>query len=141
MKLRSAWLIVLAGALLWSGDMSYRASAQQAPGRDVTVDKDGQMTIIDCNATAVLVTGDDNKITMKGQCYKLTVTGDDNQITGATVNEVTVSGDDNTVSVDAVAKITTSGDDNKVHWKAGIAGKRPEISNTGDDNDLKEGDE
>jgi hypothetical protein len=140
MKLRSAWLIILASTLLWSGDMSYQASPQ-VQGRDVTVDKDDQMTIIDCNATAVLVSGDDNKITLKGQCSKLTVTGDDNQVTGATVNEVTVSGDDNTISVDAVAKITTTGDDNKVRWKAGIAGKRPEVSNTGSDNELKEGDE
>jgi hypothetical protein len=105
MKLRSAWLIILASTLLWSGDMSYQASPQ-VQGRDVTVDKDDQMTIIDCNATAVLVSGDDNKIT-----------------------------------VDAVAKITTTGDDNKVRWKAGIAGKRPEVSNTGSDNELKEGDE
>ncbi|HET9215808.1 MAG TPA: DUF3060 domain-containing protein [Terriglobia bacterium] len=135
MNLRSAWLIVVASVILCAGSLSY-------PGgqvKDVTIDRDDQTTTIECKATAVSISGDDNKVTVTGDCFRLTVSGDDNEVNAMTVTTLAVSGSDNTVSVDTVASVAASGSDNKITWKKGVGGKRPEVSDKGEDNEIKEG--
>src|SRR5688572_1167943 len=130
MNLRTAWLVVAACVLL--------AAGARSQGKDVTISDDDQTTIVDCNAGTATVSGDDNKVTIKGDCRALTVRGDDNVITAATVNDLSISGDDNTLTVDNVARINVTGDDNSITWKLGVGGKRPEISDQGDDNKIRE---
>lgn len=126
-------------APVFAGMLSQQPGAG-SQGNDVTFSKDDQTTTIDCSRSAISVNGHDNKITIKGECRKLTIIGDDNQVKAAAVNEVLVSGDDNQIDVETVAKISVSGDDNKIAWKKGVGNKPPEISNTGDDNDIKQDD-
>ena len=134
MKTRSAWLIVVA-VIVCAGSLPYLGGQV----KDVTIDKDDQTTTIDCKATAVTISGDDNRVTITGDCFRLTVSGDDNVVNAMTVTTLAVSGSDNTVSVDTVASVTATGDDNKITWKKGVSGKRPEVSDKGDDNEIKEG--
>ena len=130
-------LVVATCAVLFAGMISRQAGT---PGQvnEVTFSKDDQKTTIDCNRSAVIITGDDNTIIAKGECTKLTISGDDNEITADTVNEVVISGDDNKIALDTVAKISVSGDDNKIHWKRGAGDSRPQVSDTGDDNAIKQ---
>jgi len=123
-------------ALVFTGMLSQQTG--RGSQGDVTFSKDDQTTTIDCNRIAITITGDDNKITTTGDCSKLTVTGDDNVVKAITVNEILVSGDDNTIDVETVAKISVTGDDNKIAWKKGVGDKRPDVSNAGDDNDIKQ---
>ena len=122
--------------LVFAGLLSQQAGAG-SQAKDVTISKDDETTTIDCTGSAINILGDDkNNITVKGACSKLTVGGDDNNIRAETVNEILISGDDNTVSVETVARISVGGDDNKITWKKGVGDKRPEVSNTGDDNNI-----
>jgi len=123
------------GALMFAGMLSQQAGPR-GQATDVTFIKDDQTATIDCNRNAVSITGDDNKITVKGECTRLTVIGDDNEVKADNVNEVSVTGDDNKVAVNTVATISVKGDDNKIGWKKGAGGKKPEVSNIGDDNDI-----
>jgi hypothetical protein len=134
MNLRSAWLFVVAFVLVCAGSLSHPV----AQVKDVTLDKDGQTTTIDCKATAVTISGDDNKLAITGDCFRLTISGDDNVVNAMAVSAMSVSGDDNTISVDTVGSVSTTGDDNKITWKKGLGGKSPQISNTGDDNEINE---
>ena len=135
MDLRSARLIVVASVIVCAGSLSYL----RGQVKDVTIDKDDQTTTIECKATVVIISGDDNKSTVTGDCFRLTVSGDDNVVNAMNVTTLAVSGSDNTVSVDTVASVTAAGSDNKITWKKGANGKRPEVSDKGDDNEIKEG--
>jgi uncharacterized membrane protein len=130
-------IVVSTCAALFAGMVSRQADTR-GQANEVTFSKDDQKTTIDCNRSAVNITGDDNKIVAKGECTKLTISGDDNEITADIVTEVVISGDDNKLAVDTVTRINISGDDNKIHWKKAVGNSRPQVSDTGDDNDIKQ---
>lgn len=131
-------LLVVASCALVFASMVSQQAGLRGQANEVTFSEDDQKTTIDCNGSAINVTGDDNTIIAKGDCSKLTVSGDDNEVKAEIAREVLISGDDNKIVVEIVAKISISGDDNKLEWKRGVGNNRPEISNTGDDNDIKE---
>jgi hypothetical protein len=90
----------------------------QSPRKDVTISKDDQTADVDCgDGDNVTIRSNDNKITIKGDCRKLTVSGDDNIVNAAMAREVQISGDDNKMAVNTVGKLTLTGDDNIVSWK------------------------
>jgi hypothetical protein len=104
--------------------------------KDVTISKDHHTTSIDCGGGSVSIKGDDNKITLTGQCSKVSVSGEDNLIQVASAKEVEITGHDNNINVDTVARITAKGKDNNIMWKNGVGGKTPEVSSKGDDNKI-----
>jgi hypothetical protein len=115
------------------------ASQPSSPQQNITFNDDDKTATIDCKGGSAIVNGDDNALTIQGECSRLMVNGDDNTIDARTVTELTVSGDDNNIRVDTVAKINTFGDDNNITWARGAGGKSPEVSNTGDDNNTRQG--
>jgi hypothetical protein len=68
----------------------------------------------------VVVNGNENNLTIKGECSKLYVPGNKNII-----------------NVEAVAVIDTLGNKNTVTWEKGIDGKKPSIRNLGTKNKIK----
>ena len=138
MNHRIARLIVGAFCALVFAGLLWQQAGAGSQAKDVTISKDDQTTTVVCTGSAINITGDDNNITVNGACSKLTVDGDDNNISAANVTEVLISGDDNTVSVETVGRINVGGDDNKITWKKGVGDKRPEVSNTGDDNNIRQ---
>lgn len=133
----AAFIVMAVCSLEFSGNPPQQAGPK-GQEKDITINEDDRTTTVDCRGRAVTVTGDDNTIRLNGECSKLTVTGDDNTINAKAVTEIAVSGYDNTIVVETVAKISTKGDDNRVTWTKGAGGKRPEISDTGDDNTTKQ---
>ena len=135
MDLRKTRLIVVTlCALMFATYLSITRAA--TPRQDIEITKGDQTATMDCSGKDVRVSSDDNKLTLRGVCDKLTVQGDDNIITALHFNEVEVDGDDNILTVDTVAKIAADGDDNTITWKTGPAGKAPDISNKGSDNKI-----
>ncbi len=68
----------------------------------------------DCNGRRIMISGSNCRIELRGNCAA-----------------VLVSGDENKVHVESTGSIGVSGSNNKVTW---ANGKRPAISNTGEDN-------
>jgi hypothetical protein len=139
MNLRSARLTVaLLFVFVFGGSLLLQAGARRAAG-DLTIDKNEQTTTIECKSDAVNVKGERNKLTLTGDCTKVTVSGHDNVITATSVKELDVPGHDNSITLDLVGKITTPGDDNNIVWKNGMEGKAPEITGKGKDNKVAQG--
>jgi len=99
-----------------------------AKGKNVTIDKNDQKTSIDCTGNAITVISDDNVITLKGECVKLTVKGKDNTVNAETVKEIVVTGTDVNVIVGTVGKINATGNDINIVWNKSVDGKPPKIS-------------
>jgi len=139
MNLRSARLTVaLLFVFVFAGTLFLQVSAWGA-ARDVTIDKNEQTTTIECKSDAVNIKGERNKLTLTGDCTKVTVGGHDNVITASSVKELDVPGHDNSITLDLAGKITASGDDNNIVWKNGLEGKAPDISGKGKDNKITQG--
>jgi hypothetical protein len=82
---------------------------------------DNELTkTIHCQDDEVIVNGNENELTIKGECSRLYVPGNKNII-----------------KVEAVAAIDTPGNKNTVSWEKGIEGKKPSIRNLGTDNKIK----
>lgn len=136
MSLRSArFVLAILGAFLVAALLSHQASAR-GRAKDVTITKDDQTATLDCDG-AVTVRGNDNKLTITGECKKLAVSGNDNVITIKAVKEIEISGDDNNITVDLVDKIIVPGSDNNITWKTGARGNAPQISSKGNGNKIK----
>ena len=88
--------------------------------KKIVIDKNEQTKTIHCEGDVVIVKGNQNELTIKGECSSLYVPGNKN-----------------IVYVEAVAKIDTLGNRNTVTWEKGIGGKKPSISNLGTDNKIK----
>lgn len=129
---------VMALCVFGWASVSFSPLSARAQERDITINGDDENRMIDCNGSAVSIHGDDNNIRLQGECSKLTVSGDDNNIDAKTVTEISIFGDDNVVRVETVAKISAIGDDNKVTWTKGAGDKLPEVSDTGDDNRIRQ---
>ena len=69
--------------------------------------------------TVVKVVGNENKITLTGDCAKVDVTGNKNAI-----------------DIDATVAISVMGNKNAVTWARMIDGKKPKISNLGSKNSI-----
>ena len=136
MRRSASLLVAVMCAVLFVGSLVRQADAWVQ--KDITLTNDDETAAIDCNGSTVSVGGDDNHLTIKGDCSKLKVSGDDNVIDAGSVKEIDVSGSDNTISVDTVAKISASGDDNTIRWTRGAAGKAPQISLKGKDNKINQ---
>jgi len=139
MNFRSTrWILATLFVLLLAAGQLPRYGTAGVLVKDVTISANDQTTTIDCSASSVVVHGEDNNLTLRGECKKLKVTGNDNRINAITVNEVEVSGDDNVINVETVTTITTTGDDNNISWKSGAGGEPPKISTKGDDNHIRQ---
>jgi len=123
--------------VLFAGQLSRPVTAGVLV-KDVTISENDQNKTMDCSGSAVIVRGDDNNLTLQGDCKKLKVSGDDNHINARSLKEVEISGDDNVINVETVAKITTTGSDNNITWKSGADGKPPTISTKGEDNHVRQ---
>lgn len=88
--------------------------------KKIVIDKNELTKTIRCDGDDVIVRGNQNELTIKGECSSLYVPGNKN-----------------IVYVEAVAKIDTPGNKNTVTWEKGIDGKKPSISNLGTDNTIK----
>ena len=137
MNRRSAILfIAMICVLLFVGSLVHQAGAWVQ--KDIAFARNDEKAAIDCSGSTVSVRGDDNTLTLKGECNKLDVSGDDNVIIATTIKDLDVSGSDNTITVDTVSKISASGDDNTIKWTRGAAGKAPDISLKGKDNKISQ---
>ncbi|MHA7632485.1 DUF3060 domain-containing protein [Corallococcus sp. M7] len=69
--------------------------------------------------STVEITGNDNTVTLTGEC-----------------KSVTVNGNDNKVKVEATGAISVTGTTNAVTWKRGLGKSKPKVSRTGVDNKI-----
>jgi hypothetical protein len=99
------------------GDDEDEEKAPAATGPVLTLTGNGKKVAHTCggkNATRVNVTGNNNKLTLKGRCEELNVTGNQNVVT-----------------VEMVGKITATGNNISVAYKQGLDGKAPKIVQLG----------
>lgn len=122
-------------AALCLGTVGYAA---QSDKRTTTINEDGVRRTIDCRGDAIVVTGDRNTLTLRGDCSNLNLSGDENVITAAAITNIGVSGDSNKITVETTDALRLSGDDNDLKWSKTTSGARPKISNTGKRNTISQ---
>jgi DUF3060 family protein len=115
--------VCVAGPINSKGEGEIGKSRKADPGtqNQVTITSDHQKVTHECKGRGFAIIGNSNEITLTGEC-----------------GGIVVSGDDNKIDVEAVEAINTSGDRNRVVWGRGRNGKKPEISNTGTQNEISQ---
>lgn len=106
---------------------------------DGLVANNKQTRTIDCGKDGVvMIAGNDNTITLKGQCKLVQIPGNNNKVTVAGSALISADGNDNKVDVAAVDAISLNGSHNKIVWGKTISGDdEPDVSMWGDDNEVK----
>ncbi|MBI5543993.1 MAG: DUF3060 domain-containing protein [Deltaproteobacteria bacterium] len=97
---------------------------QRAPARalePLSISGNDEKHDEDCAGRDVDVSGNDLKVTLRGECGR-----------------VEVSGNDNVVDLDVAADIEVVGNANKVTWARGPGTAKPKISKAGSDNEVKQ---
>ena len=84
------------------------------------------------------VLGNNNELTVKGTCHRLTLAGNNNEIrVEGSVEKLEAPGNHNIAHVQgAVQRIDATGNHNQVVWSTSQNPKRPRVSNPGTGNDL-----
>jgi Protein of unknown function (DUF3060) len=82
----------------------------------------------------VVVSGNDNTLTITGKCTTVTVAGNGNKVTSDTVEGVVVSGNKNDVRVTAADRLMLSGNDNDASYSKGMTKDKPTVTNSGKNN-------
>lgn len=92
------------------------AAAATATGADtITIMDNGKTVTHACTGTTVVkVMGNQNKVTLTGECARVEVLGNENQVIAEAAGEISVMGNANTVA-----------------WERGVGGKDPAVSNLG----------
>ena len=87
---------------------------------DVMNYDDDQTLTVDCaKDKSVMLSGNDNKVTLTGTCTEVNISGNKNTITGS-VKSVKLSGNENTFTLDAVDSVLVSGNKNSITYKATV---------------------
>jgi hypothetical protein len=76
---------------------------------------------VTCHGEDVMVSGNHNRVRLRGEC-----------------GEVTVSGSANDVQVESASAISVVGNDNTVTWEHALEGNKPQISKSGHGNKIKQ---
>jgi hypothetical protein len=129
------------------------AAATDAGGTSVTLGPDGVK--VDAGGTSVNVGGGTVSVTPDAKELNVTkdglhrtydceggdvhVSGDRNDLVFQNCRGVTVSGEGNKVDAGPAKEILVTGERNDVTWKPGAGGKRPQISDTGEGNRIRQG--
>jgi hypothetical protein len=85
---------------------------------ELAITKNGQKVKHSCKADAPLIVsiiGNNNQVTVDGECKKLVVTGNSNKVT-----------------IEAVGEISALGDNLDISYKRGLGGKEPVITKVGE---------
>jgi hypothetical protein len=89
-------------------------------GKELTVDGSANKRSLKCS--------DLNPVSVNGNQHEVAITGP--------CSELTINGDNNTIKVDAATKITFNGEHNTVQYGRYANGKRPFVTDNGDDNSV-----
>ena len=89
--------------------------------KELNVIDDGLHRTYDCKGGDVHVSGDRNELVLQN-CRGVTVSGEGNKVDAGTAEEIEVTGERNDVT-----------------WKPGAGGKRPQLSDTGEGNRIRQG--
>lgn len=128
-------LVMLAVAALLS--VGLVAGGAPLPLDNISIADNDQTGTKDCKGGSASIMGNDNTLTLKG-CVKVSVMGNTNKLTLEGCKTLQVMGNDNTVAAGVVSSISTTGNDNTVTYKVPPKGKKPAISNLGNNNTVSQ---
>ena len=99
----------------------------------VSIADKGKSGSFDCKNGNASITGTDHDVTLKN-CRVVVVTGQDIKLTlKGDCTQIVVTGNAVEAHVDAVEAITATGNDIKVTWKKALGTKAPQVTSIGND--------
>jgi Protein of unknown function (DUF3060) len=108
------------------------------PGVGQILSGDGSTQTMKCKNDALTVNGNQNLVTITGNCKSVTVNGDTNKVSfKGKVGELIVNGEHNTVIGATLGKVSTNGSSNVVTWSKSLSGSQPSTTIKGTGNTVK----
>jgi hypothetical protein len=119
----------------------------RGPGESVRVSGGGAFTVVDSHTDGTFecrngddgdILGNNNHVTVKGACRRLTLSGNDNELrVEGSVERLEAPGNHNTAHISGtVQRVDAAGNHNQVVWSASQNPKRPRVNSPGTGNDL-----